>query len=106
MKHKNFLLLIAFVSTTCLADFQTGNQIKSICDSTSDVSRGICLGYVTAIVDSNAGTKFCPPLTVTGGQVESIAKKFFNDNPEKLHLSATSVIVEAMSRAFPCQVRR
>jgi hypothetical protein len=42
------------------------------------------------------------PHSVTNGQMIDIAVKYLKDRPEERHLSAAILVVEAMTKAFPC----
>ena len=106
MKLKHSPLLLLFFPIICLAEFKSGNELKTICNESDAFSRGNCLGYITAVVDTFNQKSFCPPSTVTAGQVESISKKYLNEYPERLHFSADSLVKDAMSRAFPCSGKR
>jgi hypothetical protein len=62
----------------------------------------LCLGYFQALTDLFGGYLFCPPPSVTYNQSMRITTKYINDNPEKLNQSASVLIIDALSRAFPC----
>lgn len=74
MKLKNSLLIILFFPVVCLAEFKTGNELKTTCNAADAFNQGACLGYITDIVDANFQKSICPPSVVTAGQVESISK--------------------------------
>ena len=46
---------------------------------------------------------FCIPEGVTFSQLQKIYIKYANDNPQDLHLAAGSVVLIAISEAFPCE---
>ncbi|MFP6801731.1 MAG: Rap1a/Tai family immunity protein, partial [Pseudomonadales bacterium] len=48
--------------------------------------------------------KFCVPEGengVTAGQLRKIVVKYLNENPEELHLTAGSLVSNALNEAFP-----
>jgi Rap1a immunity proteins len=75
-----------------------------------------CAGYVSGVLDARAmqfamdkadhvkgRNKYCRPSEVTNGQVFRVLKKWLDDNPDKLHQRADTIIFVAMQEAFPCQ---
>lgn len=60
-------------------------------------------GYIDGVTDSSAGIIWCNPSNVTYGQTYKIVSKYLNNNPEKLHLSAESLINNALKEALPCK---
>ena len=64
---------------------------------------GMLYGYTTGVVDSTANTLFCPPPNATVGQYKSIVGKYLNANPERRHLSAARLVIEALSSTYPCK---
>jgi hypothetical protein len=107
MKKLILFIAVNLFSQSVFAGFQSGNELKTICSNPDSFSQGQCLGYVTGVVDdASAARKACLPNNVTAKQVEDITKKYFNQYPENLHYSANSLIVDAMSKAFPCSGKR
>ncbi len=105
MKYRIFLILL-FTPLIASAHFKTGNQLKSSCSDTNAVNVALCYGYAQGVVDAYGGSGFCPPAEITTEQVTSIITKYFNEYPERLHYSASSLIKDAMIKAFPCAGRR
>ena len=79
-----------------------------------------CLGYIYGFVDgfdalAIASAKdetdydrlrksyVCYPKDVTAGQTARVLVKFLNDHPERLHQSASVLMLEAVQNAFPCR---
>lgn len=46
---------------------------------------------------------YCVPAEVNNGQVFRIVKKWLDDNPDKLHWRADTIIYVALLQAFPCK---
>jgi hypothetical protein len=43
------------------------------------------------------------PKAVTTGQSIAVVRKYLDDNPEALHLQMGSLVLTALSEAFPCE---
>lgn len=97
----------------------TGNELLQSCKNAASenptknasFTAGFCLGSMQSIGDLltfvNAGLKpearVCLPATVTNGQASRVVVKYLQDNPEKLHLNGTALVVMAIQKAFPCK---
>jgi hypothetical protein len=75
-----------------------------------------CAGYVSGVLDARemqfamdrsdhikGRNQYCRPTEVTNGQVFRVLKKWLENNPDKLHQRADSIIFVAMLEAFPCR---
>jgi hypothetical protein len=104
MKSVIFLFCVFFsVTAYAQGQFESGNQLKAHCDSPHGSFGSIyCLGYIIGIADANS-LRVCTPRGATKGQLESIVKKYFNDNPASLHADADVLVFVALNEAFPCQ---
>ena len=69
----------------------------------SGFGHGVCGGYVTGVHDLQGKPLFCTPLDVTNGQLQLVVKKWLQEHPEKLHYTASGLVVEAFKEAFPCK---
>ena len=86
--------------------FQSGNQLLMLCkDSFGSFNNGVCLGYVSGVTDT-MGSNICLTSGVTVQQLDSVVKKYMNEHPEILHYLASSIIREALIKAFPCSSKR
>ena len=85
-------------------------------NDTALLNTGYCGGYIDGVTDVeamwkavdkkagiNAHDHYCMPEEVTNGQVLKILKKWLDNNPEKLHWRADSIIHAALLEAFPCK---
>jgi hypothetical protein len=69
----------------------------------------ICTYYVNGVLDGyEAGVEpakslICSPDTVTRGQKVLIVAKYLEDHPEMLHNDPRFLILDALSKAFPCK---
>ena len=100
-------LLPALLMLGCLqaqAGFDTGNRLFEDCRASNYFNRGYCGGYVTGIVDTiEALQARCVPEESTKGQLADVVIKYLEQNPERRHLEAGSLVPEALNRAFPCK---
>jgi hypothetical protein len=89
----------------------TNNQPFSM---TEALNTGFCAGYVAGVTDVEAvwsgvekgtskATHYCMPKEATNKQVLRILKKWLDNNPDKLHLRADTIIHMALLAAFPCK---
>jgi hypothetical protein len=72
-------------------------------ESNKALFAGLSSGYVNGVVDVANTFFFCTDANTTRGQFIDIVRKYLANNPEKRHLSANSIVVEAMAKAFPCR---
>jgi len=118
MKTLLLTCLLASLSLICFAQSSDvdGNQLLEHCSAyqkardnppittKEQVSAGFCLGYMSAIADSNASEQhFCAHPNATIEQLARVVLKWLRDNPEKLHLNAGVVSYTALHAAFPCK---
>lgn len=104
MKFKYLYFLIFFIPSLCLGGFKSGNDLKAHCtNSEALLEQTFCLGYIVGVVDASSKQKICLSSGVTASQLNSITIKYFNENPDKLHYSADSLVLDALSKAFPCK---
>ena len=85
----------------------SGALLKKICTSYSDrpasTLDGMCIGYVVGVMSVVEYTNyFCRPMKSTHSQAILVVKKYLSEHPEKLHLDADGLVLEALIEAFPC----
>lgn len=114
-KITTILLAIALYGTSLVAtasstvSFLQANKLYSLCESSSEIDKGICEGYIMGVNDSmysgHLGNLFqaCIPQGVSPAQTRLITIKYMKTVPEKLHFVADGIVVEALARTFPCQ---
>ena len=89
----------------------TGGQLLEDCESENYFEKGSCMGYIEGVGDSVAtlanwedfAEYICTPQGVTSGQLMLVVVKNLNENPEELHMTASSLVLKALSEAFPCE---
>ena len=111
------VLLFSFEQSNAVnvTSYVFGNELLDFCgagiNKTNALKGNMCNGYIMGIVDSHAvlsawdGTemRFCLPESLVISQLVRIVTKHLQENPGKLHLSAGSLVSNALSLAFPCE---
>ncbi len=91
------------------AGFYSGNDLKEKLEvnstATGGYAGGVGLGYVIGVLDVYDGFGTCPD-KVQAGQVAQVVLKYLRENPEKLHLSADTLTLAAIGKAWPCPERK
>ena len=107
------LLLLVSVSTDGQhrVSTTTGNSLLETCSSVGKADELFCLGYIGGVadVDGLEGATFperqrsCVPDNVSNGQLMDVVVKYLKEHPEERHMLAAILIVEALTKAFPCK---
>ena len=92
------------------SDYYSGNKLLEYCNPNSS-NRDICTGYVAGTrgaldtwkIWENIDSGICVPKAVSLGQSIKVVVKYLEANPDKLHLSASSNVLNAFADAFPCE---
>ncbi len=88
--------------------------------SMQDFGKGMfCVGYIRGVLDglfvddvvrstntsksSDAWENACIPKTVSNDQAIKVVLKYLDDNPAKLDVPASMLVVKALAEAFPCK---
>ena len=100
------------VSSGAWATSINGNQLLQECKGSSGFEQGVCAGFVGGVADALDGpekgfgeNQFCTSIEgmgITNGQIRDVVVKWLNNNPSERHYSGWSVVVAALSEAFPC----
>jgi len=103
------LLLNSLVYSNVAAGFEgvSGADLKKICvsyvDIPSNTSDGMCIGYVVGVMSVMEYINvLCLPVESTHAQATLVVQKYLSDHPEKLHLNAEELVIDALQEAFPC----
>ena len=107
MRVRHAAVIALFVPTWAWASFLTGNELKDLCDGGNEYW---CMAYIVGVADASGSlaswgisTRYvCVPNNASSKQLKSIVEKYINEHPEKLHQSASSQVLNALSEAFPC----
>ena len=92
------------------AGYYTADEILKYCEDERVAAANICTSYIAGINDITLNYEtwgmmkpdFCIPKGATLGQLKKVVIKGLNEQPEKLHLSASSLINNIFYEAFPC----
>ena len=103
---RNFLLsLVAVMPLTAVAEFKDGNRLLSQIRGDS-VEYAHALGYVIGVADTVQGITYCPPASVTAGQLVDLVRQHLEAHPAVRHLSADRHVIYALKGAWPCTEQR
>jgi hypothetical protein len=100
---------LAGLPTAARAAETTGNELWSLCTSKGATENSLCFGYVTAIAEAIGqptgvyGWRACFPEQVTRKQVVDVVTRYLDQHPEERHLTAGSLIANALAKAFRCK---
>ncbi len=103
MKKLLIATILLTLSAQSNAEFYSGNELKTKCNDSNAFEKGLCMGYIAAVIDAYSGLYICPPSNSTLGQSTDMVKKYMSDNPSQLHRSADVIVTSAMSKDFPCK---
>ncbi len=114
MKYLLMIVLLCTVSQV-RATFVSGNTLLEWCEAyineTSAAKGNNCAVYIEGISDiqsTYAGwgkmkKSFCTPESANISQLVRVVTKHMQEYPEDLHLSASSMVANALIKAFPCE---
>ena len=103
------LLFLALIyPAMASANWLTGNDLLARCESENSYDLRECIGYLRGVMDAHVALrewegfmpKYCIPEGVTLGQIEAIVVKRLKENPERRHLIASSLVLNALNNAF------
>lgn len=101
------LILCALCATsiTAHAEFWDGNKLYERMNGipSESLSAG---SYVAGVADALVNVVWCPPPSVTLGQVKDMAKMALEQAPEKRHLSADLFVSMPLAKAWPCKAKQ
>lgn len=106
MKRLALAIALACTVVAARAEFFDGNKLLSVCDATSSVDVGDCLGYTSGVYDAISGSVICPEQysgRITRGQVRDIVVQYLRQNPALRSLTADLLIREALKPLWPCR---
>lgn len=114
-------IALALWSITALGDevrYASGNSLLEWCTGdveSADYAR--CQGMVVGVIESyfilttqtEPEERICLPKNdatrrteTTVGQLTRVVQKYLEDHPEKLHRTASGLVINALAEAFPC----
>ena len=104
---KKLLIALLFVPCIARAEFMTGNDLYERLVSSDVIKNMVALGYVMGVFDTGQGLVHCAPRTntITGHQINDIAKRYLEANPSNRHVSADLLVSNAFTIVWPCPNR-
>jgi hypothetical protein len=102
-----------------IGSVRVGDTVTSLGLADGVKNSNLCWGYIAGVVDEYEGNRlsglskkpqvipatanFCLPTGVDLEQLERVVKKSLDDNPARLHMPASLLILSALAEAFPCK---
>lgn len=104
------LTALAMWSQPGWAYFFSGNDLLKFCESDNPAELSQCIGYIASAEDTHEALvdwghlppQMCVPPGPTLGQLQKVLLKYLKGRPENLHLAAGSMVLNALTEAFPC----
>ena len=90
---------ILAASLTTPVQAEDGSYLKKSCNASST---GYCLGFVSGVYVATA-EPFCNPPSIKSNELVAVVTRYLNAHPEKLHMGAGRLVVDAFIEAFPCK---
>ncbi len=83
--------------------FYNGNKLLEDCREGGWLQIGICMGYIGGVADAlgSTPTRACIAASVSQGQVQDVAVKWLEANPQERHYTGEYASARALSKAFP-----
>jgi hypothetical protein len=90
--------------------FKTGNALLGECKK-----EGLfCDGYIAGVADAHRAvshsfremTRYCTPEHVTVHELRRVVVRWLQANPGQIHFAASSLVVQALHDAFPCEEKK
>jgi hypothetical protein len=98
---KRALICLLLASGAAHAEFKDGNRLLAqIRGDSHDYVHAV--GYIAGVADALHGAVYCPPPTITAGQITDMVKQHLEASPSVRHLSADQHVTYVLKRAWPC----
>ena len=97
--------LLLAVAPLAHAEFRDGNDLFSKMRESGTGYNAVTIGYVQGVVDALQNVLFCPPPSVTAGQLYDMVRGYLADNPGERHLSGDVIITRVLKSSWPCPKR-
>ena len=91
-----------------------GSELLSFCAKNSASTQSACLGYIAGVSDAiindlirdkASPVKACIPRNVKAGDRAAVVIKWLSQHSDQLRKPAATLVVRALSEAFPCRSR-
>lgn len=100
---------LALWSQAATAGFEMGNDLYAKCPAQrpDSIREAAALGHVigghdTATGDTAKPATYCRPTGVSAVQMRDVVCAWLTNHPENRHYTANSIIVVALTQAWPC----
>jgi hypothetical protein len=95
-------LLVCLPGSAKANGFFTGNDVLINCESKTP---DLCITYVAGVHDALFVLKvapYCTPDSITPNRLRRAVTKWLQTHPEQLHQPAASLVINALTDAYPC----
>ena len=99
------IVLVLLLCGSAHAEFYTGNDLLQRMNSDVLAERSAAIGYVMGVADSGHGINYCPPESVTSGQLRDMVRNYLTNTPAVRHLAADSLVTHVIKSQWPCAAR-
>jgi len=101
-----------------LSNFYIGNRLLELCEAIPDIDTAqelvmgsTCQGFIMGVADAHNAfvewkemeQRWCMPAGIGGAQLVRVVTKHLQENPQELHMTAGSMVANAIILAFPCE---
>jgi hypothetical protein len=96
------VMVVSVIGPAKAAAIYDGNEILFSCKK----GNLKCIYYLAGVHDARNdldSKKYCMPDGVKLAELKEVFIKYAKDNPEKLNFAASSVTINAFTKAFPCE---
>lgn len=104
MKTLIFAALMV-VATSAQAEFKNGNRLYEQMTG-SNFDQMNAMGYVTGVADALNGVTYCPPATVTAGQLNDMVRNYLQQNPAIRHFTGDLIVRRVIEDMWPCEKKK
>lgn len=113
-----WVLLLASFNAVSEVNINSGNYLLDLYrqykkghtavtqDPVGAMQRGLYMGYVQGVGNSLNYFAFCAPHEVTYQQLYMVVGNFLEAHPERLHEHRSGLVIDALSKAFPCKDKK
>ena len=106
-------LALCLISTSAVAtepsvNIAKGNDLLAACASPEALQYGMCMGYISGLVDGFTvadKSVICIPSGVTRGQLRDVVLNGMQSRRQELNEEGYAAALLAIAKAFPCQKR-
>ena len=104
------VVLIPLTAPVHAEAWSAGSDLLSACEDASPFTQIECMSYIKGALDTSESYEEikksffanCHP-RVTMAQVQTMVTKYLQDHPKRLHESASKLVADAMTNAFPSE---